>query len=195
MSRRRNDREVGVALLVTTLQKRGIQLVAVDFDQTLITFHSGGVWKDSVDKLVSKVRPCIRDLMQTCLDRHLNVCIVTYFMQPWVIKELLQKLFRRSDADRILVQANTASFREKHNHEFLGKEAHIAAILTELYNKCHLKIRPDEIILFDDDRDNTDIAMKFGHKAFLVQEDVNERDFEEFAKDLDAAETRKSWIK
>lgn len=101
----------------------------------------------------------------------------------------------RSDADKILVQANTAAFREKHNHEFLGKEAHIAAILTELYNKCHLKIRPDEIILFDDDRDNTDIAVRFGHKAFLVQEDVCDRDFEDYARDLDSAETRKSWIK
>lgn len=95
MSKRRREREVGIAALVSSLQKKGIQLVAVDFDQTLITFHSGGVWKDSVDKLVSKVRPCIRDLMQTCLDRDINVCIVTYFMQPWVIKELLQKIFRR----------------------------------------------------------------------------------------------------
>ncbi|XP_045171261.2 uncharacterized protein LOC123533612 [Mercenaria mercenaria] len=196
MSKRRREKEVGIALLVSTLQKKGIQLVAIDFDQTLITFHSGGVWKDSVDKLVPAVRPCIRDLMQTCLDRDLNVCIVTYFMQPWVIRELMQKLFRRSDAERILVQANTAAFREKHNHEFLGKEAHIAAILTELYNKDHhLKIRPEEVILFDDDQDNTDIALKFGHKAFLVTDDVSEKLFEDFAKDLDAAVTRKSWIK
>ena len=95
MSRRRISREVGVALLATALQKKGIKLVAVDFDQTLINFHSGGVWKDSVDKLVPSVRQCIRDLIQTCLDRDINVCIVTFFMQSWVIKELLQKLFRR----------------------------------------------------------------------------------------------------
>ena len=95
MSRRKAHREVGVALLVSTLEKKGIKLVAVDFDQTLISFHSGGVWKDSVDKLVPKVRPCIRDLIQTCLDHDINVCIVTYFMQPVVIRELLHKLFRR----------------------------------------------------------------------------------------------------
>lgn len=95
MSRRRREKEAGVALLVSVLQKKGIQLVAIDFDQTLITFHTGGVWKDSVDKLAQSVRPCIRDLMQTCLDRDIHVCIVTYFMQQWVIKELMQKLFRR----------------------------------------------------------------------------------------------------
>jgi len=86
---------LGAEHLVSNLQKKGIRLVAIDFDQTLITFHSGGVWKDSVDKLVPNVRPCIRDLIQVCLDRDVSVCIVTYFMQPWIIKELLQKLFKR----------------------------------------------------------------------------------------------------
>lgn len=95
MSKRKRDREVGVALLTTNLQKKGVQLVAVDFDQTLITFHSGGIWKDSIDKLVAKVRQCMRDLIQTCLDRDIHVCIVTYFTQPWVIRELLHKLFRK----------------------------------------------------------------------------------------------------
>jgi len=95
MSRRRREKEYGVGLLATNLQKKGIQLVALDFDQTLITFHSGGIWKDSVDKLVAAVRPCMRDLIQICLDRDINICIVTYFMQPWVIKDLLQKLFKR----------------------------------------------------------------------------------------------------
>ncbi|XP_052228415.1 uncharacterized protein LOC127842749 [Dreissena polymorpha] len=194
MSRRRISREVGVALLATAMQKKGIKLVAVDFDQTLINFHSGGVWKDSVDKLVPSVRQCIRDLIQTCLDRDINVCIVTFFMQSWVIKELLQKLFRRN-ADRILVQANTASFREKHSNEFLGKEAHIASILTELYKKEHLKIRPEQVILFDDDRENTDTALKFGHMAFMVQDDVCEEHFEDFARMLESTDLRRSWVK
>lgn len=95
MSKRKREKETGVSLLATNLQKKGIQLVAVDFDQTLITFHSGGVWKDSVDKLVPKVRPCIRDLIQICLERDMKVCIVTYFMQPWVIRELLQNLYKK----------------------------------------------------------------------------------------------------
>ncbi|XP_052801924.1 uncharacterized protein LOC128232424 [Mya arenaria] len=195
MSRRRHHSEVGVALLVSSLQKKGIQLVAVDFDQTLISFHSGGMWKDDVGKLVAKVRPAIRDLIQTSLDRDINVCIVTYFMQPWVIKDLLQRIFRRSDAEKILVQANTASFREKHNNEFLGKEAHIASILTELYKKAHLKIRPEQVILFDDDKDNTDTAVRFGHMAFLVRDDVCEEQFEDFAKTLESVDLRKSWVR
>ena len=90
------------------------------------------------------------------------------------------------DAEKILVQANDAAFCEKHKWDFPGKEAHIASIVTELYNKEHLKIRPEEIILFDDNRDNTAMAIKFSHMAFLVQEDTTERSFEEFARNLDS---------
>lgn len=97
------------------------------------------------------------------------------------------------DAEKILVQANTPNFRDKHNNEFLGKEAHIAAILTQLYNKFHLKIRPEEVILFDDDKDNTDIAVKFGHMAFLVNDDVSDMQLEDFARTLQSMDTRKSW--
>lgn len=104
-------------------------------------------------------------------------------------------VYCRADAERILVQANTAEFCKEHGHEFLGKEAHIAAILTELYNRYHLKIRPEEVILFDDDQTNTDTALKFGHKAFLVADGVSEKTFEEYARDLMSAKNRRSWIK
>ena len=93
------------------------------------------------------------------------------------------------------MQANTAEFREKHNHEFLGKEAHITSILTKLYNTEHLKIRPEEVILFDDDKENTNIAIQFGHMAFIVQDSLQDINFEDFAKTINAAEFRKSWVK
>lgn len=99
------------------------------------------------------------------------------------------------DADRILVQANTPDFREKHNHEFLGKEAHITSILTKLYNKEHLKIRPEEVILFDDDKENTDIAIRFGHMAFHVQDSIQDINLEDFAKVISASQFRRSWVK
>ena len=99
MSRRAHKGGSGVSLLADALLKKGIKLVAVDFDQTFITVHSGGVWNESIDKLIEKIRPCIKELMEQCLDRGLHVCIVTYFKQPWVIKEMLQKIFKRYDGN------------------------------------------------------------------------------------------------
>ena len=93
------------------------------------------------------------------------------------------------------MQANTPDFCEKHNHDFQGKVAHITSIRTKLYNKEHLRILPEEVILFDDDKENIDKAVEFGHMAFLVQDSVQDINFEDFAKIITASDFRKSWEK
>ena len=95
MSKRHRKEESGASMLVKALVEKGMKLVAVDFDQTFITVHSGGVWKDSVDKLIEHIRPCIKELVEHCLERGIHVCIVTYFVQPWVIKEMLKKVYHK----------------------------------------------------------------------------------------------------
>ena len=80
---------------IASLEKRNIRLLAVDFDQTLISIHSGGVWKDSTEKLTEHIRPCVRDVMDSAMQKGIHVCIVTYFMQPWVIREMLKMVFKR----------------------------------------------------------------------------------------------------
>ena len=80
------------------------------------------------------------------------------------------------------MQANTLEFREKHKHQFLGKEAHISAVCTELYNLHHTIIKPEEIILLDDDVDNVNTALEFGHWAVEVKEDISYDSFVEFSK-------------
>ncbi|KAK3606426.1 hypothetical protein CHS0354_041362 [Potamilus streckersoni] len=184
MSRKYKSRASGCAYFIDTLMKAGVKLLALDFDNTLISIHSGGIWKDSIEKLIEHVRPCMKNLIETALEKDLNVCIVTYFMQPWLIREMMKSLFKR-EGERILIQANTLEFREKHSHQFLGKQAHITSILTELYNQKQLKIKPCQVVLLDDDRENIQIAKQFGHQAFLVEDSISEDTFLEFARMLD----------
>lgn len=77
---------------VTALNKKGIKLLALDFDKTLIDIHSGGMWNDGADKLASHVRPCMRDLLEAASNKGLFVAIVTYHRQGWLIKEVLHKV-------------------------------------------------------------------------------------------------------
>lgn len=95
MSNAREKARNKISTFVALLEKKGIHIVAVDFDETLISIHSGGFWKDSAEKLSQHVRPCIRDLMEEALHRNINVCIVTYFTQPWIIREMLKLVFKR----------------------------------------------------------------------------------------------------
>ncbi|OWF50268.1 uncharacterized protein LOC110450653 [Mizuhopecten yessoensis] len=190
MSNARDRARHKISTFVTLLEKKGIRLLAVDFDETLISIHSGGCWKDSAEKLSQHVRPCMRDLMEEALQRNVNVCIVTYFTQPWIIREMLKLVFKRN-VEKIYVQANTAEFREKNKHQILGKEAHLAAVCTELYNQKHVIIKPEEIILFDDDTDNIETAVNFGHWAVTVRDDISYLSFDDFCTMLKNSTSRK----
>lgn len=158
--------------IVSAMHKNGIRLLAMDFDQTLISTHSGGRWKDSMEKLVKEVRPCMRDLIHASLDKGIYVAIVTYSAQSWLIKDLLKILFDR-DATKIIVRGNSSDFMARNNYDLNGKEAHIADVLTTLYNTRQEIIKPKEVILFDDDNENIAKAKEFGHWAVEVEDDIS----------------------
>ncbi|XP_052072407.1 uncharacterized protein LOC127710520 [Mytilus californianus] len=169
-----------VKALVNAMHKQGIRLLAMDFDQTLISIHSGGRWKETIENLVKEVRPCMKDLIPACLEKGIYVAIVTYSAQSWLIKDLMKNLYDR-DALKIVVRGNTSDFLERNNYEINGKEAHIADVLTSLYKNRHEIIKPNEVILFDDDTDNTKEAKKFGHWAVEVKEDISYDTFTEIS--------------
>ena len=52
---------------VNRIQEVNINFLAIDFDQTFIDIHTGGVWQGTLDELVVHVRPEFRDLVVRCL--------------------------------------------------------------------------------------------------------------------------------
>ncbi|KAK3803221.1 hypothetical protein RRG08_013804 [Elysia crispata] len=187
------------------LTKKGIKLLAVDFDKTLIDIHSRGVWDDGLSKLASHVRPCMRDMLEAAIHKGVFVAIVTYHRQDWLIKELLQKILPKKVAKQIYVQANTAEFLQRQRAEargssndqtqgasevggilrfigpdWKGKEAHISSVIAEISNDHKVTVKKEEILLMDDDIDNIRIAITCGHLAFQVQETVDYDSFDSF---------------
>ncbi|KAH9525552.1 hypothetical protein Btru_001683 [Bulinus truncatus] len=184
---------------VVALTKKGIKLLALDFDKTIIDIHSGGTWSESVDKLIPHVRPCMRDLMESAVHRGIFVAIVTYHRQGWLIKDLLHKVLPRKVASKIYVQGNTADFMLRQRSlstgsadsssammarytlpELNGKQAHIAAVLEEIQKDHKVTLKNEEVILMDDDINNVRIASSNGHYAFQVQQNVDYPSFESF---------------
>ncbi|KAK3084823.1 hypothetical protein FSP39_019637 [Pinctada imbricata] len=120
-----------------------------------------------------------KSLVRPHLEYGSNVWSVIYKKEA-IALENVQRRATRMNGERIIVQANTVEFRERHNYEFLGKEAHIAAVLTEVYNRRKQIIKPEEVILFDDDEDNISTAVKFGHWAIQIKDNVSYDSFTEF---------------
>lgn len=75
---------------VALLAAKHIKVIAIDFDKTLITLHTGGAWRQGHGRLAEFVRPCFKYLLPAALDAGLHICIVTYSMQLGLIYDVLR---------------------------------------------------------------------------------------------------------
>lgn len=84
--------------IVACLQTKGIKLVAIDFDNTLLSIHTSGYYQGTVDNLIEHIRSTFYYLIQAILDspafgESLHICIVTFSSQEQLIRKLLQLAF------------------------------------------------------------------------------------------------------
>ena len=76
---------------VTAFVRRGVKLVALDFDQTILDIHTGGAWRGPSSSLVQYVRPCFKALIEAALaEPRVHLCVVTFSTQPGMIEDVLR---------------------------------------------------------------------------------------------------------
>jgi predicted phosphatase len=63
----------------------------------------------------------------------------------------------------------------------LGKESHLSSVVTEIATRRKKIIKPNEILLLDDDVRNILIAEKFGHQVLEIRDGINLNILKEFA--------------
>ena len=75
---------------------RQLYFFIVDFDQTVVSIHTGGYWRYGSVRLIGYVRPCFRALLQAAVVQpNLYICIVTYSSQPALIKDVLNAILKK----------------------------------------------------------------------------------------------------
>ena len=87
----------------------------------------------------------------------------------------------------MVIRTNAEDWAQK-QVTFLGKQQHIAWLVTELFNRDHVMIQAHEILLLDDDIKNVQLAEEFGHQAYEVPEDVTLDLISEFVNDMNVVE-------
>ena len=150
-------------LLVKRLKNKGINLLAIDFDQTLIGVHTGGRWQGTAEELALKIRPQFKALVPIAIKYNLNVGIVTFSPQTRVIAAVLKSSLSEAIACRIPIRGNDGRWEYVGDGSTDGKQAHIAAVAEEIMKKCNTannncNITRNTTILIDDDRTNIDVA-------------------------------------
>ncbi|XP_013389097.1 uncharacterized protein LOC106157863 [Lingula anatina] len=85
------DEMAKAKILVNTLKEKGITLLAIDFDRTIVSVHTAGAWRRGAETLAEYVRPCFKAALKAALAETLiHVCVVTYSQQPELIREVLK---------------------------------------------------------------------------------------------------------
>jgi hypothetical protein len=87
--------------IVLCLQRQNIKLIAIDFDNTLLSIHTSGYYQGTVDNLLEHIRSTFHYFIQEILDspsfsQTLHICIVSFSSQEQLIRKLLQSAFKTS---------------------------------------------------------------------------------------------------
>lgn len=160
------------ARIVQKLISSNIKLVAVDFDQTIINIHTGGVWQFTSKSLVSRVRPSFKQFFAAALSgSDLYVAIVTQSPQISLIREVIEQALPECDTSRIHYRGADGGWNEMEGISKEGKQQHIESVIQQIEKEHRVKIKSKEVILLDDDETNISVAKSCKMKTLLVKGD------------------------
>lgn len=149
------------------LQKQNINLLALDFDLTVIDQHTGGRWKGTAEELAEHVRPEVPCLLNSAFNRKIDVAIVTFSEQIGLISNITQQIF---PGQYIPVYGWYTSSE--------GKQGHLLRAIRDI-NKSHgnTNVSNETTILIDDDKRNIKKARKDGYGTIRYDPESDNRFF------------------
>jgi hypothetical protein len=182
-----------IAPLLQTFNQRGINFLALDFDLTLISIHTGGTYQGSAESLSRFIRPefyhiislLLNPTAETLTPPIVNIAIVTFSPQVQLIKDCLTIWFGAEIADRIPIRGGDRGWcYEGGGTQGEGKQGHMASAVEEIVSSHHARLEksgassttPDSeliinrssTLLIDDDATNIKIALREGVRAIWL---------------------------
>ena len=161
--------------MMAKTQALSIQLVALDFDRTIVDVHTGGRWKGDAHTLVPHVRPSFQCLISHCIQQGIAVAVTTFSRQTNLIAQVLE--FSMLDYGETTEPVQIPVFGGDNWVEDYtkGKQSQLYLALKHYNNKRHnedadsnpLIITPHATMLIDDDPENIRVAVKDGYHAIL----------------------------
>lgn len=148
---------------VQCLLDGGLKLLALDFDLTICSIHTRGVYMGTEEDLNSLLHPDMVQLIQAASPR-LQVAVTTFSRQTQLISNLMKRI---SPKDKIIVRGDFSC--ETVNKAIIneGKQTHLHSVLDEVHEECGERYRPDQILLVDDQGDNVRTAVHNGSYGLI----------------------------
>lgn len=151
-----------------------IRVLAIDFDLTMVSMHTGGRWWGSVEVLARNVRPLFKTIVPLALEAGIEVCIVTNSAQTTLISKVLKRAMP-CDTSKIRIRGGEKSVlvtetgdMDTANVQGSRKNRHIASVLSAREGAA---VVPHEVLLIDDDELNVAEALEHGLRAVVFSPD------------------------
>lgn len=152
-----------------------LRILAIDFDATICQVHTYGRWRGSASTLAAHIRPIFVSIIKSALDQDpslLRVGIVTFSGQKDLIRQVLEALFGQEMASRIHLRTALRDWvvpdsYVPQNRKLEGKQPYISSIMQEYHDETKIQLRPEQVMLIDDDANNIRIASDHGYKTVL----------------------------
>ena len=141
-----------------------IQLVAFDFDATIIDIHTGGRWKGTAQEFAKHMRPEMQCFIKQCLKREIHVSVATFSTQTEFISTVLHQTIDHEHAKAIPVFGD----QDRMENYDQGKQSQLLLSINH-FNQMHEQrsnpITPRTTLLVDDDVDNIRVATADGYNT------------------------------
>lgn len=170
--------------IVSGCKASGLNLLAIDFDYTIVDIHTSGRWSGTLEELASSIRPFFRILIPTAIDQGLQVAVVTFSPQVNIIAAVLKLVFTDAVASKIPIRGNDNSWEYAGRGSQDGKQGHMASAAEEISQKNNVVVTRATTVLIDDDRNNIEVAYRNEVRAIWLNPDdpdASIRNFRELA--------------
>jgi hypothetical protein len=165
------------------LKELNINFLALDFDQTILSCHTGGRWQGSVDELLEYVRPVFIQLIPAAQEAGIEVAVVTFSHQISLVRAVLDSIMisagstnnasnnnsttatYKYPSGRIPIRGNDRSWTYNGKGARTGKQPHMASAVEELEYRFGVEITKATSLLIDDDSRNVRTALQHGVRA------------------------------
>lgn len=157
-----------------------INFLALDFDLTLLNFHTGGrPWNNSISEMGNRIRPMFLYLIPAAHAAGIKIAVVTFSPQVKTISRVLEHLFP-DIAGQIPIRGHDRSWSVETGTCMDGKQPHMASAVEELYTIApHIEITRKTTLLVDDDRNNIRHAFRNKVRAIWLDPSHPHRFFDD----------------
>lgn len=176
-------------VLTTAMARKGTKMLCLDWDLTVIGLHTESRWVGTAEQLSLWIRPVFRNFILAALHSKLRVAVVSFSGQTTHVHGAVRHAFgedafrsgqfvvrcsdkqwetEKTQFEALFPKASHNNAHKSKLHHICSAAAYFRSADKENSNPQTQSIRPENIVLIDDDLENVTDAYEHGVHSFTM---------------------------